>query len=231
MSHHGTSRGTSRCRLVSPVFATTSGRALPCAGVSHGPSEKPAPERKPARHHRLVRPFAVIFGALSLWAVAPGALIWHQGAIDGARPSACAFVLGAAASHQKPSPVFEERIRHAVDLYGRGLVRTIVPADMAKAPPSSNPKSAATTPSAMAYPRRPSLSKRHRALPWEWENLTEAAEMMRQDHLATAIIVSDPLHLTRAGMMAKRLRIDAVTSPTPSTRFRSWRSRLHYSGA
>jgi uncharacterized SAM-binding protein YcdF (DUF218 family) len=195
--------------------------------MSHGPSKKPALERKPARHRRRARRFAVIFGVFALWAVAPGALIWYQGGIDGARPSACAIVLGAAAYHQKPSPVFEERIRHAVDLYGRGLVRTIVftggygtGAAFAESEVGRDYAVRHGVPATSILIETTSRTT--------LENLTEAAELMRQNHLATAIIVSDPLHLTRAGMMAKRLGIDAVTSPTPWTRFRSWRSRLHF---
>ena len=37
-----------------------------------------------------------------------------------------AVVLGAAAWFTRPSPVFEERIKHALDLYKEGRVRAIV---------------------------------------------------------------------------------------------------------
>ncbi|MBQ9724889.1 MAG: YdcF family protein, partial [Neisseriaceae bacterium] len=36
------------------------------------------------------------------------------------------IVLGAAAYYQKPSPVFEERIRHAVNLYQQGKAKKII---------------------------------------------------------------------------------------------------------
>ena len=43
-----------------------------------------------------------------------------------AQPADAAIVLGAAVFKDVPSPVFEERIRHAVDLYQSGQVRFLV---------------------------------------------------------------------------------------------------------
>ena len=48
------------------------------------------------------------------------------GTRDSATPSDCAVVLGAAASGADPSPVFEERIRHAIQLHRRGVMSKIV---------------------------------------------------------------------------------------------------------
>ena len=42
------------------------------------------------------------------------------------------------------------------------------------------------------------------------------------------IIVSDPLHMARALRAARRLGIDAVGSPTPSTRFRTFRTQREF---
>ena len=42
------------------------------------------------------------------------------------------------------------------------------------------------------------------------------------------MIVSDPLHLRRAAMMAKDLGISAVTSPTATSRYRSARTQLNF---
>ena len=60
------------------------------------------------------------------WLAALGTAIWIYGATDQAVKSDCAIVLGAAAYGTQPSPVFEERIRHAIDLYRTGLVAKII---------------------------------------------------------------------------------------------------------
>ena len=53
-------------------------------------------------------------------------IIWtYQGnSSDG--PADAALVLGAAADGVAPSPVFEERLRHAVDLYHRSRVARLI---------------------------------------------------------------------------------------------------------
>lgn len=73
-----------------------------------------------------VKPKLFLFALAGLW------LCWCVYAIasfkDGDLParSDCAIVLGAAVYGAAPSPVFEERIRHALDLYRRGLVRKLI---------------------------------------------------------------------------------------------------------
>ena len=52
--------------------------------------------------------------------------------------------------------------------------------------------------------------------------------MMQKNGLKSAIIVSDPLHMKRAMMMAAGLGIDAVSSPTPTTRYRSLQTKLGF---
>jgi uncharacterized SAM-binding protein YcdF (DUF218 family) len=46
--------------------------------------------------------------------------------------------------------------------------------------------------------------------------------------LRTAVIVSDPLHLKRAASMAADIGIDAVTSPTPTSRYRSFGAKVNF---
>jgi uncharacterized SAM-binding protein YcdF (DUF218 family) len=49
---------------------------------------------------------------------------------------------------------------------------------------------------------------------------------MRDENLKTAVLVSDPLHMKRAITMARDMGMDVVSSPTPTTRYRTWRSKL-----
>ena len=60
------------------------------------------------------------------------------------------------------------------------------------------------------------------------QNLLEAKRVMDSVGLRTAAIVSDPLHMKRALRMSSDLGIAAVSSPTPTTRFRGWRSRAAF---
>ena len=64
--------------------------------------------------------------AIMVWVVATGIMIWNFGETDHARKSDCIIVLGAAVDSGKPSPVFAERIKHAITLYNGGLAPKII---------------------------------------------------------------------------------------------------------
>ena len=63
-----------------------------------------------------------------------------------------------------------------------------------------------------------------------WENLvclrgTLGVPPRPRASLPTVLVVSDPYHLRRAASMARDLGFDARPAPTPTTRYRSWRSK------
>ena len=61
---------------------------------------------------------------LLLWLLGVAAWIIWVGDRDQAAPADAIIVLGAAAYDAKPSPVFEERIRHAWICTGRAMHRS-----------------------------------------------------------------------------------------------------------
>ncbi len=58
-----------------------------------------------------------------------------------------------------------------------------------------------------------------------FENLYQACQLMEMADLHKALIVSDPLHMKRAIKIAQDIGIDAYSSPTPTTRYRTWKSK------
>ena len=48
---------------------------------------------------------------------------------------------------------------------------------------------------------------------------------MRRHGLQSALIVSDPLHMQRAMLLARDIGIRAHAAPTPTSRYRSWKSK------
>lgn len=138
-----------------------------------------------------------------------------------------AIVLGAAAWGERPSPVFRERINHALELYRTGVVRKLIftggQAD------ASEPAEAVV---ALRYaiergiPAADVLIEVHSRS--TGENLLFASQLARQQNLARLLIVSDPLHLKRAVLIARDLGLDAYPAPTPTSRYRSWPSQLRF---
>lgn len=173
---------------------------------------------------RKIRVWKVLgYGVLLLmaWLVFVAVRIWTFGNTDHATKSDCVIVLGAAAYGTKPSPVFEERIRHAIDLYRAGLASKIIftggygeRAPVAESTVGANFAIRAGIPAADILTETKSHTTR--------ENLGEAKTLMDAASLHTAILVSDPLHLKRSATMAEDLGMTAVTSPTPTSRYRSF---------
>ena len=176
---------------------------------------------------RWLRRAAVAAAVLAVWLGFVAARIASFGAEDHARPSDCAIVLGAAAYGNKPSPVFAERINHAVELHRAGTVKyllftggSVIEADQPESRVGRAHAIAAGIPAEAILTERKSRTT--------GQNLVEAKRVMDREGLKTAVIVSDPLHLKRAASMARDLGIDAATSPTPTSRYRSFKVKAGF---
>ena len=162
-----------------------------------------------------------------LWLVGVAAWIVHVGNRDEAGPADAILVLGAAAYDTRPSPVFTERIRHGIDLYNRGLAEKMVfTGGYGDGARFSESQVARTYALRAGVPGNAilieSLSRT------TWQNLSLSRELLAEHGLRRVIVVSDPLHMARALRLCRQLGIDAVGSPTPSTRFRSFRTQWRF---
>lgn len=147
--------------------------------------------------------------------------------ISDRRPADAAVVLGAAVWNDEPSPVFRERIRHAIDLYRGGQVRAIIftggtgPGDMVAEGQAGKTLALqeGVPTSALFFENQSGTT---------YENLRGASEIAGQHGLKRLLVVSDPLHMRRAMLMARDLGLDAHPSPTPTTRYRGARTQLRF---
>lgn len=139
---------------------------------------------------------------------------------DAASKSDTAIVLGAAVIGAEPSQVFAARIDHAIALHKAGRVRAIVFTG-GRSPEDDLSEAAAARAYATARgidPKDIHIEEKSRTTR---ENLVEAKRLMKTKKLSSALIVSDPLHLRRASLMAAELKIEAQASATPSSRYQS----------
>ncbi len=60
------------------------------------------------------------------------------------------------------------------------------------------------------------------------ENLQNSKKIMDQEGYKTALIVSDPMHMKRAMLLAKDIGIDAYSSPTQSSAYQSLRTKIPF---
>lgn len=165
--------------------------------------------------------------AVTIWCVIVATSIWRYGDRDEVVKSNCIIVLGAAVEGENPSPVFTERIRHGIHLYETGYAPKLI---FTGGYGEGHKYSESGVGSIFATQRGVSVNdiyieEKSRTTQ---QNIAEAAALMKTHNLKSAIIVSDPLHMKRAMMMADDLGISAVSSPTSTSRYRSLRTKLGF---
>src|ERR1041384_4179099 len=154
-----------------------------------------------------------------------GVLAWRIysfGNITYDGPADAAVVLGAAVWTKDPSPVFKERINHAVNLYRKGRVRKLIFTGGQGNPGEPTEASAARDYALQSgIPASDILieDKSHTT----YENVLNAKQLADAQGIRTVLIVSDPLHMKRAMTMAQDVGFAAHPSPTPSTRYQGMR--------
>jgi uncharacterized SAM-binding protein YcdF (DUF218 family) len=138
-----------------------------------------------------------------------------------------AIVLGAAAWGDRPSPVFAERIQHAIDLYHQGRVRALVFTGGRGAEDE-----AAESEVARIYALRQGVPAAHiyceTASHITHDNLKRAQAIMQRERLQSALLVSDPLHMRRSMQIARDLGMEVYPSPTPTSRYVTWHSKAGF---
>ena len=138
-----------------------------------------------------------------------------------------AIVLGAAASDNGVSEVYKQRLNHAVVLYqndsvdkiivtgGRGDGNRFTDASIAK----NYLKSVGIPTDAILEEDKSIITQ---------ENLQYAKRIMEQYNYKTALIVSDPLHMKRAMRMANDMEIEAFSSPTQSSAYKTIKTKIPF---
>jgi uncharacterized SAM-binding protein YcdF (DUF218 family) len=160
----------------------------------------------------------LVLGGLAV-VIAAGAAtfqIWRQGGRDEQRPADAIVVLGAAQYDGRPSPVFEARLDHAVDLWHRGLAKAFVVTG-GKLPGDRMTEAAVARAYAIEHgvPEDAIFGEdqAHNTL----TSLTAVADELRTRDMRSAIFVSDPTHMLRVLRIADDLGIDGFGSPTTSS--------------
>ena len=155
--------------------------------------------------------------------------IVQYGKLDGKTKCDVAIILGAATSGEEVSPVYRERINHGIWLYENGYVDYLI---LTGGVGEGNEKSDAYVAKQYAIekgvPEQAILIEEQSTI--TEENLEYAKTIMDAHAMDTAIIISDPLHMKRAMLMANDYGITAYSSPTPTSMYRSAKTQLPFLG-
>ncbi len=153
--------------------------------------------------------------------------IWSYGSVDEKRTADCAIILGAGTSGGEVSPVYRERINHGIWLYENGYVDyIIVTGGLGDGETVSDAKAARDYAISVGVPSDIIIIEAKSTI--TEENIENAKVIMAAYSLEDAIIVSDPLHMKRAMLMCKDYGIRAYSSPTPTSMYRSLKTKLPF---
>ena len=147
-----------------------------------------------------------------LWLISAAAvLVWSSR--DEATPAQAIVVLGAAQYAGKPSPVLRARLDHALDLWNRHLASLLI---------LTGGTGSGDTTSEAAVGRN--YAKKHgvpdsailveNAGRTTSESMRAVAGMLEVRGLQSALLVSDPFHMLRLRILARRFGFTPYTSPT-----------------
>jgi uncharacterized SAM-binding protein YcdF (DUF218 family) len=155
-----------------------------------------------------------------------GVYVW--GHRDTARPVAAIVVMGAAQYGGRPSPVFRARIDHGIDLWRRGLAPRLI---FTGGPGDRDTTSEAAVAERYAIdrgvtPRSIMIENAGRSTA---ESLQHVAALMDAEPSRTVILVSDPFHMLRLTILARRYGLTAYASPTRTSPISTnWRESWKY---
>ncbi len=143
--------------------------------------------------------------------------IWDRGSRDEARPADAIVVLGAAQYNGTPSPLFEARISHAVQLYLDGIAPVfIVTGGKGRADDITTEAEAARA-YAVAHGVPDAAILVEDQSRTTLEQLRTVGGMLRDRGLSSAVLVSDRTHMLRSLRMAYDQGIEAYGSPTTTS--------------
>jgi uncharacterized SAM-binding protein YcdF (DUF218 family) len=150
--------------------------------------------------------------ALVVWA-ASAVMVVYWGSRDEAGKADAIVVLGAAQYVGRPSPVLRARLDHAIDLYERGYAPLLVlTGGVGEGDTTSEAAVGRRYASRAGVPADAILTEEHGRT--TTESLYAVSAMLHERGVTRVILVSDPFHVLRLRVLADRLDLHPMTSPT-----------------
>ncbi|MBQ4267242.1 MAG: YdcF family protein [Clostridia bacterium] len=179
------------------------------------------------RKKKFILALILIMTTMVIYATFNAISIWVYAKESETQKADVAIVLGAAVYGEEVSPVFRERINHSVWLYNNGFIdKIIMTGGYSEGNELSDSYIAKSYAVSCGVDENDIFIEELSAI--TQENLKYAKEIMIDQGFETALIVSDPLHMKRAMLLAKDAGIDCSSSPTTTSRYISLKSKLKF---
>jgi uncharacterized SAM-binding protein YcdF (DUF218 family) len=169
----------------------------------------------PRRSLRARLALALLGAVLLTWVASLGAVLaWERQ--EQTRPVGAIVVLGAAQYVGRPSPVLRARLDHAIALWHRGMAPLLI---------VTGGRGTGDTTTEAAVSQRYAVQRGipRSAILLETEGRTTSqsmagiAALMVGQHRKDVLLVSDPFHMLRLVILARRHGLEPFASPTPTS--------------
>ncbi len=178
------------------------------------------------RNRVLIILLAVLGAAAALLALTAASVVRYADT-DETRRADCVIVLGAGTWEGEVSPVFRERLRHAVKLYRAGYApKIILTGGLDPSNTIPDAEAARRWTEKEGVPQKDVLTEERSR--YTHENFVYAKEIMEREGMETALVVSDPLHMKRAMLCARDFGVTAYASPTETSMYQSAGAKLRF---
>ena len=173
------------------------------------------------------RVFYIVVLIIFIYLIVNGIKIYQYGFKDEKAKCDAIIVLGASADSKGVSPVYRERINHGIYLYNNGYADYIIlTGGKGKGNDFSDAQKAKEYVLSKGIPEDVILIEEKSKI--TEENLKYSKEILDNYNIDACILVSDPLHMKRAMLMAKDLGLNAFSSPTATTMYKSFKTKFPF---
>lgn len=154
----------------------------------------------------------LVLGVLAVY-FALYAWVASQATLENAKPSDAAIVLGAAAYHNGAwNPCLVARVRQGVKLLQAGVVKRLILSGGVDIEDGASEAAVMREIALQTGADEGALLLETKATSTA-ENLEFSRALMRREGLNSAVIVSDPYHLPRASLIARKFNLEFTVSP------------------
>jgi len=147
--------------------------------------------------------------------------VWNAGRSANREPVDALIVLGAAQYDGRPSPQFQARLDHTLELWNLNLASYIVVTG-GKQTGDRFTESQAARKFLMSKGVASDLIFEENTGTTTYESLLAVSQIATERNISRVLIVSDPFHVLRAKLIAEEVGLVAFTSPTRSSVIRGW---------
>lgn len=190
----------------------------------HRVMSTPGPSRGRTRRWWITSIRVILLLVLVAW-VASLTAVWLWGRRDTSRPASAIVVLGAAQYAGRPSPVLRARLDHAILLWERRLApRLVLTGGMGDGDTTSEAAVGRRYVMRHGVPDSAILTETQGRT--TSESMRHVAGMMASQPSRGVILVSDPFHMLRLAILARRHGLVPYTSPTRTSPISANRSEV-----